>query len=353
MIKVLIVDDSHAAQELLAHVLNSDPAIQVVGIVSDGADAKEAVRQARPDVITMDVHMPKVGGLEATRAIMETWPTPIVIVSASSGSKEVASRFRALEAGALEVVLRPPGIGHPEHEASARKLIQTVKLMSEVKVVKRTVRSTGKSASPMSPSGPAARAAAAGQLVAIGASTGGPPALRMILAGLPQTLAAPVLIVQHIAPGFVEGFVEWLGSTSRLPLHIASNGEPALPGHAYIAPDGLHMGVGSGPRIVLSDHEPENGLRPSVAYLFRSVAQVLGPRAVGVLLTGMGKDGAVELKAMKDQGALTIAQDEASSVVYGMPGEAIKLGGATYILPPEGIAAVLVKLVRKTNRGPG
>lgn len=157
------------------------------------------------------------------------------------------------------------------------------------------------------------------------------------------------MIVQHISLGFVDGFKEWLAGASKFPVHIASHGEQPLPGHAYIAPDGFHMGVGIGPRIVLSDDAPENGVRPSVAYLFRSVAQVMGSRAVGVLLTGMGRDGADELKAMKERGAITIAQDEESSVVYGMPGEAIKQDAADYILPPEEIAAVLTALVENTK----
>jgi len=351
MIKVLIVEDSRVAQEFLVHIFTSDPAIQVVGIVNDGAEALEAVKEKRPDVITMDIHMRKMNGYEATRAIMESAPTPIVIVSASTSAKDVASTFRALEVGALAVVLRPPGMVHPEHAAAVRELIQTVKLMSEIKVVRRIPRpaKTGTPAPP--PLMRAAMVAAEIQVVAIGASTGGPPVLQKILAGVPRDLAMPVLIVQHNTAGFVVGFVEWLGGASGFPVHVAAHGNQPLPGHAYVAPDGFHMGVESGLRILLSNHVPENGLRPSVAYLFRTVARVLGPRAVGVLLTGMGKDGAEELKMMKDRGALTIAQDEASSVVHGMPGEAIKLDAATYVLPPEGIAAMLASLVGKINGG--
>ncbi len=349
MLKVLIVEDSRVAQEFLAHILTSDPEIQVVGVANDGEEALEAVKDKRPDAITMDLHMPKVDGFEATRRIMETVPTPIVIVSASTGAKEVASTFRALEAGALAVVLRPPGVGHPEHEASARALIQTVKLMAEVKVVRRIPRMARERLPAPSPLLPALKAGTGIQVVAIGASTGGPVVLRTILSGLPQQMPVPVLIVQHIASGFVDGFVEWLAGASHFPVHVAAHGEYPLPGHGYVAPDGLHMGVGRGARILLSDHAPENGLRPSVAYLFRSVAQVFGPRAVGILLTGMGRDGAEELKTMKDKGAITVAQDGASSAVHGMPGEAIKLGAAMHILPPEGIAALLASLVEKMN----
>jgi two-component system, chemotaxis family, protein-glutamate methylesterase/glutaminase len=161
-----------------------------------------------------------------------------------------------------------------------------------------------------------------------------------------------VLIVQHIAPGFTEGFVNWLAGASGFPLHVARHGQSPVAGHGYVAPDGFHMGIASGPQIVLSAHAPEGGLRPSVAYLFRTVAQTLGDRAVGVLLTGMGRDGAKELRELKDKGALTMAQDEASSIVHGMPGEAIKLGAAMYILPPEGIAAMLAGLLRPAQGEP-
>jgi len=339
MIRVLVVDDSKVVQEFLAHVLASDPAIQVIGIAGDGEEALEAAKQKRPDVITMDIHMPKLDGFEATRAIMEAAPTPIVIVTGSLRTKELATSFHAMEAGALAVVLRPPGIGHPEHEAAAGELIRTVKLMSEIKVVKRHPAARARSLPPARIEVP--KAATEIKAIAIGASTGGPPVLQQILAGLPRDLPVPVLMVQHIAAGFTKGFAEWLSGTTRFPVHIALHGEYPLPGHGYIAPDGFHLGIGNGLRIVLSDHAPENGLRPSVAYLFRSVLQTLGPRAAGVLLTGMGRDGAAELKEMKDRGAVTIVQDKESSAVHGMPGEAVALNAHTYALPPDKIAALL------------
>jgi two-component system, chemotaxis family, protein-glutamate methylesterase/glutaminase len=352
MIKVLIVEDSRLKQEFLAYVLKSDPVIDVVGIVDDGINALQAVKEKHPDVITMDIHMPQMGGFEATRLIMANEPRPIVIVSASTGAKDVASTFQALEAGALAVVLTPPGIGHPDHYAAARELVRTVKMMSEIKVVRRFSH-TVKPLPPVKTVVPNLKEAGEFQLIAIGTSTGGPPVLNKLLSLLPADLSVPLLIVQHIAPGFIVGFVDWLSSASGFPMHIAENNQKPLPGHGYVAPEDFHIGIASGLRIVLSNHAPENGLRPSAAYLFRTVAQVLGPRAIGVLLTGMGKDGARELLEMKNAGALTIAQDEASSIVFGMPGEAVKLGAAEYILPPEAIAEMLVSLAKKATREPG
>jgi len=351
MIKVMIVEDSPAVREFLVHVLSSDADLKVVGAIADGAEAPEAVERLKPDVITMDIHMPQVDGFEATRRIMESCPTPIVIVSGSTSVGEVATVFHAMEAGALALVRRPAGIGHPEHEATVTELVRTVKVMSEVKLVKRWARMRSEAGAPAMPAPEAAGlkpVPAEIRLVAMGASTGGPLALQTILAGLRSDFPVPVVIVQHIAPGFTDGFAEWLAESCRLPIHVANHGERILPGHVYLAPDGAQMRVESEGRLALSSDGPENGLRPSVSFLFRSVARVYGPQAVGVLLTGMGKDGAQELKMMRDAGAVTIAQDKESSVVHGMPGEAIALGAATYVLPPVRMPAVLASLAARS-----
>jgi two-component system chemotaxis response regulator CheB len=356
MIRVLVVEDSHTAREFLLEILGSDPAIQVVGTAETGEEAIEAVGRTRPDIITMDVHMPRMNGFDATRRIMETHPTPIIIVSGAADVTDTAKAFRAIESGALAVLRRPSGVGHPDYEQSKSELIRTIKVMSEVKVVRRWPRYRPVEPIPAAaiPAGFALQSLQTQiRLVAIGASTGGPPVLQTILAGLPRNFPIPVLIVQHIAAGFTQGFVEWLAQSSSLPIHLPVDGQSILPGQAYVAPDGLHMAVGADGRVQLKSDKPENGLRPSVAFLFRSVAKAYGQSAVGVLLTGMGKDGASELKLMKEQGAVTIAQDRDTSVVHGMPGEAIKLGGATYILPPEQICLALTGLTTKTLSNDG
>ena len=352
MIRILIVDDSPVARELLIHILNSDAGIEVIGSAANGREAVEFVTRNKPDIITMDIHMPEMDGFEATRTIMETNPVPIVIVTGSADMKELEASFRAIEAGALTVRQKPQAIGHPDHEKNARNLLKTIKLMSEIKVVRRWVRTAERR--PLlqrEPIGEVAIQPAVVKVVAIGASTGGPTVIEKILAELPNNFPAPVLIVQHMAEGFIRGFAEWLSQTSSLPVHVPLHGSMTRPGHVYIAPDGAQMRMDATGRIFCTGDSPENGLRPSVSYLFRAIAKVFGKNSVGVLLTGMGKDGAVELKLMKEKGAVTIAQNEETSVVYGMPGEAVRLEAAKYVLPADKIAMVLTSIaMAKINR---
>jgi two-component system chemotaxis response regulator CheB len=347
VIRVLVVEDSAVVRLFLERVLSSDPEIQVVASAKNGEEAVALVARLRPDLITMDINMTAMDGFEATRRIMESFPAPIVLVSASWDSGEIQTTFRAIEAGAVAVLAKPRG-GPGEHGPEARELIRTVKLMSEVKVVKRWPRQRGPQVAPQVSPAPASTDERPQriQIVALGASTGGPPAVKTILSTLPASLPVPVLVVQHIASGFASGFASWLAGASKLPVRVAAAGEPLRAGQVYVAPDDRHLGLGRGPQVELSEEAPENGVRPSVSFLFRAVARVFGGKAAAVLLSGMGADGAAELKLLREAGAATFAQDESSSVVFGMPAEAVRLGAARYVQPPEAIAATLQFLLR-------
>lgn len=345
MISVLIVEDSMDLQRVLKSAIHSDPLLTVAGFASTTAEAVEAAQNLCPDVIAMDWQREAIDGLETTRRIMETTPIPIVLVTGSGVPNDAAGTFRMIEAGALAIVQLEPNEHHDDEKGMNERLTRTLRLMSEVKLVKRTGRPPTAQEPPQWPAGTESDI----QVVAIGASTGGPNVLQTILAGLPKEFPFPLLIVQHITEGFTAGFVEWLHQTTGVPIRIASHGDSALPGHAYVAPDNYHMTIERGPTIALNSSALEHGSRPSVACLFRSVALNFGSNAVGVLMTGMGRDGADELKTMKERGALTFAQNEESSIIHGMPGEAIKLHAATYILSPKEIAGALTTLAKRSK----
>ena len=353
-IKVLVADDSLVTRTLVVKLLDSEPDIRVIGTANDGLAAIEFLASGqRPDIVVMDIHMPRLDGFEATRRIMETYPLPIIICTATADPQELAIAFRSLEAGAVACIKKPVALGS-DFETRRGDLLQSVRLMSEIKVVRRWNRPRGGPTPPgtsallsAEPAGPDI------QLIGMGASTGGPPALQTILSGLPVSFTVPLLIVQHIAQGFLPAMVEWLSDTTARRVHIATHGTLPLPGNAYIAPDDFHLAVDGRGHITLARTAPENGMRPAVSHLFRSLANMCGPRAIGVLLTGMGTDGSAELKLMKDRGAFTIAQDQSSSVVHGMPREAIELGGATQVLPADKVARALVTQVERRRSAAG
>ncbi len=358
MINVLIVDDSPVARMTLEAILTEDPEFQVTGCVHNGRAALEFVRQSPPDVITMDVMMPDMNGFEATRAIMETRPVPIVIITSSYKPDEVEKTFKAMEAGAVTILAKPGSITGDEFGAAAANIRRTVKLMSGVKVVRRWPRTRTAPPPPAVPAVPPFPKAGTWdtgnhiRLIAMGASTGGPVAIKEILSKLPPELPVPIALVQHISGEFIDGLIRWLRGAAPFSFHLAREGVIMAPGHVYIAPGNLHMEVDAGLTIHLTGGPPEEGARPSVSHLFRSAAQTLGAQAMGILLTGMGKDGAPGLKALRDAGAHTIAQDRDSCTVYGMPGEAVAIGAARFVFPLLNIPGKITRLLGLTLNTP-
>jgi two-component system chemotaxis response regulator CheB len=348
MIRVLIVEDSAVQREFLTFVLEESGQFEIVGTANDGEAGVEAVARLRPDIVLMDCHMPKLDGIGATRIIMETTPTPIVIASASPVSGEATLTFDAIKNGALAVVNKPPAFGSPDFERVAGELVRTLRLMSEVQVVRRwPVRAV----KPGAVAGGAVLARGSDiQVIAIAGSTGAPGVIAEILTGLAPLKTAPVLIVQHMTDGFVEGFATWLTARTGMTVTLAQDGESTQRGCAYIAPDGSQMGLTAGGQIVLSQAADDDGFRPSGTFLLRSVAQALGARAIGIVLTGMGRDGASGLLDLRRAGGVTIAQDEQSCIVFGMPREAIRLDAAAYVLPAAEIVALVASQVEKDRQ---
>ncbi|MEK6759540.1 MAG: chemotaxis-specific protein-glutamate methyltransferase CheB [Deltaproteobacteria bacterium] len=346
MIKVLVVDDSAVVRQHLKYLYEADGTMKVCGLAVNGREAVDMASLLKPDVISMDINMPVMNGMEATRLIMETEPVPIVIVSASYQKNDVEKSFLAIEAGAVAILGKPGGDSSAIGMTTRQDLLETIKLMSEIKVVRRWSRSLATKR----PAPDVAISVSRGHkiaVVAIGASTGGPPVLQTILSGLDSSFPAPVLIVQHIAKGFIRGLVDWLNQTTEMRVSVARHNERAAAGsRVYLAPDDMHLGIDGSSRLILSNAEPENGVRPSVSYLFRSAIEAFGKATAGVLLTGMGKDGADELLAMHNAGGVTIAQDRETSVVFGMPGEAVRLGAADHVLAPDLIPPVLSRIAR-------
>lgn len=337
MIRVLVVDDSPTARALIVAFLSSDPDVLVVGEAADGFEALAAARQLRPDVITMDVHMPRLDGFGATKQIMVEVPVPVVIVTSLS-LPDVEAALHALGVGAVAAVMKPARADGADFDKHRRELIESVKAMADVKVVRhlRPGPRKGRTAS-------RARAASI-QVMALAASTGGPPVLQQILSRLPRDFGASILVVQHIAKGFVDGLARWLSSTSALPVVVASDGDRLRPGVVYLAPDEAHLGLDGAMRATLSTSAPVGGFRPSATILFESLAKTLGPHALGVILTGMGDDGVAGLGALQAAGGETIAQDEASCLVYGMPGAAVRAGVVSRVLKPGDLADYLTQV---------
>jgi two-component system chemotaxis response regulator CheB len=341
MCRVLVAEDSATARELLVAVLRADPEIEVVAAAKNGLEAVEMTKRLRPSVVTMDIRMPRMDGFEATRQIMVEVPTPIVIVSGISDLHEIEVSMHALRLGALAVLEKPPGPESPDFEDQSQRLVQTVKAMAQVKVVRRWPERLVAQPPPL----PLAHARARPRVVAIAASTGGPGALAHIISAMPPDFDLPVLVVQHIAKGFIDGFAAWLNTAGGvLRVKVAQDGEPLCPRTVYVAPDDLHLGVGDASTIAVSRAAPIDGFRPSGTFLFESVAGTFGSAMVAVVLTGMGTDGVAGLRAVHSAGGRIIVQDEETSVVFGMPGAAVAAGLADDTIALGAIAARLREL---------
>jgi two-component system chemotaxis response regulator CheB len=360
-LRILVVDDSVLVRRLLRELLEGEPDVQVVGEAADGREALAMVPELRPDLITLDVRMPVMDGVETTRQIMAYHPTPILILTTSLSSYDVDITFQMLGAGALDVMEKPP-LGDPAAvERSRLALLRKLRLLARVKVVTHLRGRRGKARSepeelrkpvPAVTPRPQALSAARGPashiplltsqfpVVAIGASTGGPRVIRQILAGLPVDFPAAVLVVQHIAQGFSAGMAEWLAESVALPVSLAAEGSALQPGQVLVAPDRYDLLVRGDGTLHLSGL-PLLLQRPAIDIAMQSLAAFYGPAAIGVLLTGMGRDGARGLQAIRRAGGYTIAQDAASCTIYGMPRAAMELGAAEDVLPPSQIADAL------------
>lgn len=339
--RVLVVDDSITSRKRLVEALSADPELEVVGEAEDGARGIELAEVLAPDVITMDMVMPGVTGLAATEHIMAHCPTPILIVSGCLGRREARVTERALAAGAVDV-LDKPAPGEPQG-AWAGRLRAAVKMAARIRVIRHLRRRGAQRSEPRrARSGKELTHVMSPRIIAVGGSTGGPVAVASLLRALPADYPIPVLVVIHVSASFGPSLSEWLAGQSNLPVRVAVDGEPLPRSGVILAPADAHMLL-SGGRVRLSDGPERHACRPSVDVLFESIARELGPRAIGCLLTGMGCDGAEGLLAMRRAGAETIAQDEATSRIYGMPKEAAIRGAAAHVLPIDAIAEALLR----------
>ena len=387
MIRVLVADDSRSFRAVLRAILEKVPEIEVIAEAADGAEAVALAARHRPDVVTMDVRMPGKDGLTAIEEIMARHPTPIVVVSAEVGPENQHTSFRALQLGAVEVLRKPAATEPGRFEREAEDIRLAVRSVAGLTLMTRHPRVRPSPAdrggplltpAPLRPAaGPPEAAGAlqpqrlrvvpagpaapeppspllhrvASRAVGVVASTGGPPALGRLLGGLPAGFPAAILVVQHIATGFEVGLVHWLARQTPLTVKLAEQGEPLRTGTVYLAPERRHLTALVG-TVFLDDGPPVRGFRPSGTALFQALAREFGPAATGVILTGMGDDGADGLKAVRERGGATIAQGQGSCVVFGMPKEAIERGAAAETLELDEIAPALLQHVRGARAGP-
>ncbi len=349
-IKVLIIDDSALIRQLLTEIVARQPGMRVVGAAPDPLAAREMIRALNPDVLTLDVEMPKMDGLEFLEKLMRLRPMPVVMVS-SLTERGTEATLRALELGAVDFVSKPRiEIAHGI-EALGVEIADKIRAAAQAKIRRAGHASSARTAA--APAAPQLCRVSTEKLIVIGSSTGGTEALRVLLTQLPPN-SPGVLVTQHMPPGFTRSFAERLDGVCRITVKEAQQDERVLPGHAYIAPGDHHLKLGrSGANYValLDDGPPVNRHRPSVDVLFRSAARHAGPNALGVMLTGMGKDGALAMLEMREAGAFNVAQNEASCVVFGMPKEAIAVGATHEVLPLDEIAGCLMRQLSLAGAG--
>jgi two-component system, chemotaxis family, protein-glutamate methylesterase/glutaminase len=348
-IKVFLVEDSPIALTILQRILQSSSEVNIVGTACNGKDALEKIPQVQPNVICTDLYMSKMDGLELTKQIMAKYPRPILVISNSVGDRESDNVFQLLQAGAIDVFPKPVSGMLSEYELVKQELIGKIKILAGVKVLTKhpskeflpKTQLVTSSVSPTTKVTPDNYIDSTIKIVAIGASTGGPQALQKILSQLPSHFPAPIVCIQHISVGFLQGLVNWLDSESRLKVKIAEAGELPIPGYVYFAPENYHLELNSVGKFIHASLPPIDGHCPSITATLRSTAKFYGKNAAAILLTGMGRDGASGMQDIFKEGGLTIAQDEKSCVVFGMPKEAIALGAARHILAIEDIAPFL------------
>jgi len=355
--RVVVVDDSALVRSLLTEIINRQPDMECIGAASDPFVAREMIRNLNPDVITLDVEMPRMDGIDFLSKLMRLRPMPVVMVSTLT-ERGADVTLRALELGAVDFVAKPK-IGVADGlRLLAQEITDKVRVAAKARVHKlvapqastQPAGATGNDADRTVPASASIGRLSTEKIVFIGASTGGTEATKEVLINLPPDSPA-VVITQHMPPGFTKSYATRLDGLCRIRVAEAQDGQRILPGHAYIAPGGMQLSVErSGANYIarVQDTEPVNRHKPSVEVLFKSAARVVGPNAIAIMLTGMGADGAKAMREMRDAGAYTLAQDEASCVVFGMPREAINAGAVQEVLPLRQIAPHLVDYLRRT-----
>jgi two-component system chemotaxis response regulator CheB len=342
-VRVLLVDDSRTARSLMRQLCDNDERLTVVGEAGDGREAVELVASLRPSIVVMDIEMPVLDGISATRQIMAQTPTPILIVTAHYDAKDVALSLRAVQAGALSILHKPGGPGSPTFAQDAFRFVRMVRALAGVRPVRRHLNGHPPLTAPPADTAPAPTSSL--RAVGVAASTGGPAALYQLLQLLPPKAPVPVLVVQHIANGFAPGLALWLGSATALPVRLAEQGEPLAPATVYVAPDGRHLTASRHQRVELTGDPPVAGFRPSATVLFTSLAEAYGAEAAAVVLTGMGADGLEGARALRRAGGRVLAQDADSSVVFGMPRAVAEAGLATSVGSVPQLALTLARML--------